>query len=481
MAPAEEAFVASIAIAKEQGARSPVLLASLTLAKLYQSSGRPADADAILAPALEGFSPTPEMPEIAEAQALIAALLETEEVKTAEAHRQRRLHLQTAYGQAVMWSKGFAAKETKAAFDRASELAANSDDFSGRFAALHGQWTLALVRGELRAAREQASAFLKEAEARGRVMEAGVAHRGLALMSYFAGNFSEAQTRCERALAACSPENDLNARERSGEDTGTVALCCLALTSWQLGDVARARELIDTANQRATEIGHVPSIANPLHFKSLLEILRGDALAGLTAAKALEALSGEHGMTLQRIWSELTASWAHGRLHDPHAGADRLEQALAALVDSGVRLDEAFYLGLLAQLEAEALGADSALARLDEAISLTGRGEQRFCLGFLHRLRGEFLLKRDPRNPTPAEEAYRTAIAIAKDQRARSYELLASLALAKLYQSTDRLAEAQAVLAPALEGFAPTPEMPEIAEAQTLLGAIEAGAHVGHE
>ena len=47
--------------------------------------------------------------------------------------------------------------------------------------------------------------------------------------------------------------------------------------------------------------------------------------------------------------------------------------------------------------------------------------------------------------------------------------LKASLALGKLYQSTDRLAEADAVLAAALEGFSPTPEMPEIAEAQALV------------
>ena len=75
-------------------------------------------------------------------------------------------------------------------------------------------------------------------------------------------------------------------------------------------------------------------------------------------------------------------------------------------------------------------------------------------------------------------EAYRTAIAIAKEQGARSYHLLAALSLAKLYQTTNRPAEAHAVLAPALEGFAPTPEMSEIAEAQALLAAIEAGAHV---
>ncbi len=92
----------------------------------------------------------------------------------------QRLRLQTDYGQAVRYSKGFAADETKAAFARAAELAATSDDFSERFAAADGQWTLALVRGELNAARELASAFLKEAEDAGRVVEAGVARRGLA-------------------------------------------------------------------------------------------------------------------------------------------------------------------------------------------------------------------------------------------------------------------------------------------------------------
>jgi hypothetical protein len=44
------------------------------LAKLYQSTGRPADAHGVLAPALEGFSPTSEFPEIEEAQALLATL-----------------------------------------------------------------------------------------------------------------------------------------------------------------------------------------------------------------------------------------------------------------------------------------------------------------------------------------------------------------------------------------------------------------------
>ena len=53
-----------------------------------------------------------------------------------EAASQPRMKLQSDYGQAVMWAKGFAAEETKAAFDRAAELAATTEDFSERFAAL---------------------------------------------------------------------------------------------------------------------------------------------------------------------------------------------------------------------------------------------------------------------------------------------------------------------------------------------------------
>ena len=163
----------------------------------------------------------------------------------------QRLKLQTDYGQAVMYSKGFAAEETKAAFARATELAASTGDFSERFAAAHGRWTLAHVRGELKSARELASALLREAEGLGRIVEVGVASRGLAIISYSLGEFAEARTHCERALAACGPERDREARERFSEDTGLTAMSWLAVTMWQLGEVERARELVEVANRRA--------------------------------------------------------------------------------------------------------------------------------------------------------------------------------------------------------------------------------------
>jgi predicted ATPase len=55
---------------------------------------------------------------------------------------------------------------------------------------------------------------------------------------------------------------------------------------------------------------------------------------------------------------------------------------------------------------------------------------------------------------------------------ARSFELRAALSLAKLYRAANRDADAQAVLAPAVEGFPPTRQFRELAEAQALLSAL---------
>jgi predicted ATPase len=389
----------------------------------------------------------------------------------ATASRQR-VKLQADYSEAVMYYKGFPAEETKAAWARAAQLGANRDDFSERSTVRHGQWTLAIVRGELHAAQKLASTFLREAEDAGRPVEAGVARRSLGIICYYSGDFLNARLHCERALDECRQERDLEARERFSDDTSAVAMSILAITSWQLGEVERANELINVANHRAAELGHAPSRVHPLYWKSILEILRGDAAAALITANALEDLCKEHGMGEWGTVAEMVVGWAHGRLANPTAGAAEMRQALAVLINKDARLLVAFFQGLLADLELETSGADSAVARIDEALVSADQATSFASLPFLHRLRGDILLKRNPPDITPAEDAYQTAIAVAKQQGARSYELLASLSLAKLHHSTGRPVDAYAVLAPALEGFSPTSEMPEIAEARALLAAL---------
>ena len=111
---------------------------------------------------------------------------------------------------------------------------------------------------------------------------------------------------------------------------------------------------------------------------------------------------------------------------------------------------------------------------LDGALAEAEQTKARAFVADGHRIRGEILLKRDPTDTEPGEEAFLTAIAIAQQQKARSFELRSALSLAKLYRITNRAAEAHAVLAPALEGFSPTLEFSEIAEAQALVVTLGA-------
>jgi predicted ATPase len=180
-------------------------------------------------------------------------------------------------------------------------------------------------------------------------------------------------------------------------------------------------------------------------------------------------ISQQHGMDFYAAISRIYLSWARSGLGDARSGANELRGSLDTYATQGNRLGTPYFLGCLAELEAAAGDNERALALIDEGLAMAHEGGQQVWDAFLHRLRGDVLLKRNPAVPAPAEDAYRTAIAIAKQQGARSYELLASLSLAKLYQSTARPLDARAVLAPALAGFSPTPEMPEIAEAQSLL------------
>ena len=148
------------------------------------------------------------------------------------------------------------------------------------------------------------------------------------------------------------------------------------------------------------------------------------------------------------------------------------------LKEQGVSLYALLFETALAAVEAAAGKIETALETLDRAITETERTGQRWYEAEMHRIRGEILLKRYPTNPAPAEEALQSAIAIARRQKARSFELRAALSLAKLHHSTGRPAEAHALLALALAGFAPTPEFPEIAEGLALLAALEARAHL---
>jgi predicted ATPase len=71
---AEIAFRRAIEIARTQRTRTFELRTTLALAKLYQATGRGKAAQELLVPTVVGFTEGPELPEVAEANRLLASL-----------------------------------------------------------------------------------------------------------------------------------------------------------------------------------------------------------------------------------------------------------------------------------------------------------------------------------------------------------------------------------------------------------------------
>jgi tetratricopeptide (TPR) repeat protein len=301
--------------------------------------------------------------------------------------------------------------------------------------------------------------------------EAAAANRCLGLTCLIQGDLTAAQAHLGEALRTCRPEWDQETKVRFGADTGATAMAYLAQTMWLLGEFGQARALIDGAVARAVETAHIQTQCNTYTAKSLLDGLRGDTEDASNAAEVVVQLGRRHGLPLYLAWGTVLLTWASSRLGDRKTGLAKLEEALCAYSDQGNRAYVPFFQGLLAEIEAEE-DADAAVWRIGEALALAGETKQRWGDAYLHRAYGEALLKRNPADASSAEEAFLTAIGIAQQQKSRSFELRAALALAKLYQSSKRAADAHAVLAPTLEGFSPTPELPQIEEAQALLTAL---------
>jgi predicted ATPase len=281
-----------------------------------------------------------------------------------------------------------------------------------------------------------------------------------------------ARSVLERALSDYVRERDGESLFRFGNDTQVSATNFLALTEWHLGELERARQLTDRSTRCSAELGHVPAVASALYFTTVLDSRRGDVSATRLGAESLLALTEQHNMKTYADVGRVYANWARGKQLDPEAGALGLKQALESYLALGNKSSAPSFYGLLAELEAMRPDLDRALTTIDAGLAMAEETGEHYTDPYLHRLRGEFLLMRCPSASAPAEEAFQIAIAIAKGQGARGYTLLASHSLAKLYQSTGRPDEAQAILAPALEGFSPTRAMPEIAEAQALLASL---------
>jgi class 3 adenylate cyclase/predicted ATPase len=420
-AAAEQLLQAAIAIAQSQKARSFELRAALALAKLYRAANRDADAHAVLAPAVEGFPPTRQFPELTEAQTLLAALSE-------------------------------------------SELASREEDASERFSAYYSLWGGHLSRGEPAPMREVTELFLREATARPDCPETLIAYRVSGCTCLQFGDFAGAHQHFQKTIELYDRARHAGFANRFGQDPRASAEILDALALWVLGSVDESLRVADRALADAESAGHAPTMGHALAYAAFLGLFRRNPEAVATYSQALADTVSRYDFPA--YWAGIAVflqSWAKARPAEMRSGlAVYREQNRIWLLPEAV----------LAEAEASAAETDAGLRRLDLALAELERTEERMYEAEMHRIRGEILLKRDPAGTAAAERSLETAIAVAQSQRARSFELRAALSLAKLYRPARRDADAHAVLAPAAASFPPTQQFPELTEAQTLLSAL---------
>ena len=90
----------------------------------------------------------------------------------------------------------------------------------------------------------------------------------------------------------------------------------------------------------------------------------------------------------------------------------------------------------------------------------------------IHRLRGELTGRLPYPDPAKAEDSFRSALAIAREQGTRGYELRAATSLARLWREHDRRAEARDLLAPLYASFTEGFDTADLKDAKALLDEL---------
>ena len=131
----------------------------------------------------------------------------------------------------------------------------------------------------------------------------------------------------------------------------------------------------------------------------------------------------------------------------------QMRDAIATLQAMGVVNQLPFCLGLLAGVHTQAGSPTQALALLTEALAIVERTQERWFEAELHRLKAEALLAGSPRDAAEAEASLRRALAVAREQGAKFWELRAAITLARLWHDQGKPSEAVKLLAPVYGSF----------------------------
>jgi class 3 adenylate cyclase/predicted ATPase len=351
---------------------------------------------------------------------------------------RRELSLEVDRGSQLLATKGNAAPQVEEVFTRAYELSERLGEHHLLFRALYGLMMFCIVRGQLEKAHKLGLRLVERAvlaDDQGLLLQA---KRPLGLTLFYLGKFAEAKATLLEALRLYDPGRHQNHRFEYGSDPAVLAQCNLAWTEWFMGFADSATEDSGQAIERAIQLDHPHSLGFALSFEASIRQARGEPAECLDAAERAITLGETYRFPYWAAWGRMLRGWAIARLGKLQEGVAEIEQGLADYGATGAELMRPYGLILFAETVAAAGDPQRALILLDEAASITSTNQTLFCEPELHRLRGEFLLILDHKDPN-ALDHFRRAINLAHDFGATALELRAMLSLALASSGQERV------------------------------------------
>ena len=384
---------------------------------------------------------------------------------------EQELGLQIELGHALFATKGYAAPESGEAFARARQLCELLNRPPSR-EILIGQFVFSIGREELQQAERHADAIRRAGEARNdqRWNAAGLACSGF--ISFLRGRFIDARAHYENVLGLWDPT--YRPSVVSPDDPYVASLIILSRTLLCLGYVDQARLRRDEALAEARRI-------SPYNLTYALcdawpgdWAIMGEKEARTTLQSAEQALTSSREQTFPMFLAagHITRGWCMGAVGQAEEGIPLLLQGIAIRRAAGTNLLLPFFLTTLAQVYGMAARPKEGLDWLVEAAKIVETTQDRWAEAEMHRMRGTLLLSMHEH--AAAERSYRHALAVARRQTAKFWELRAALDLARLWRDQGKRDEARELLAPVYGWFTEGFDTLDLKEAKALLDELHA-------
>jgi class 3 adenylate cyclase/predicted ATPase len=386
---------------------------------------------------------------------------------------QAELTLQTTLGPALMATRGYAAPEVAATYNRARELCQQAEETPELFPVLWGMLLLYLGRAEHETALElgeQCLSLARRLDDPALLLEA---HLGLGASGFHLGQLSQAHTHLEQGIRIYDPQQHHALAFRYGNvDPGVMCLAFAGCTLWLLGYPEQALERVNEALTLAQNLEHPYTLARGLYYTTLLHQVRREWQVVSERAATAITVATEQQVALVLALGPIMRGWAVAMQGQGAEGLTQLRQGLDAYRATGAEFQRPHFLSMLAEVHRSLGQPEAGLTALSEALTLVEKTGERYYEAELHRLKGELLLQHAAPEVSHAETCFQQALDIARRQQARSLELRAAMSLGRLWQQQGKRQEARALLAGVYHWFTEGFDTADLQEAKALLHAV---------